>query len=254
LLLKPQRNVVAMSALPCAEAAAARAWRRHVPRHLAAFSLLAVAMARPTAVVTLPTHQRSIMLVMDVSASMKATDVSEPAERIARGRQAAVPAAARTRTSWRTAARRTWSATDHAPHDVLAAIAGSSCSPAPRSAPASPWPRDPAAGVGIDVAACTGRAGCGARSTGTADDRLQLHRLRPAPTIPARRAADGSNTAASTRSKPHSWPRGVKVYTVGFARRRRHHQLQRLDHARAAGRDTLKRIAALTTGYFHAGD
>ena len=52
-------------------------FRRHVPPALFLIGLIAiiVASARPTAVITLPSEQRTIILVMDVSLSMKATDV-----------------------------------------------------------------------------------------------------------------------------------------------------------------------------------
>jgi len=52
-------------------------WRRHVPPALllAAITALLVAAARPMAVVKLPLSQRTIMLAMDVSGSMRATDV-----------------------------------------------------------------------------------------------------------------------------------------------------------------------------------
>ena len=51
--------------------------RRHVPPalFLAALALLAVAIARPTAVVTLPSQHETVILAMDVSGSMRATDV-----------------------------------------------------------------------------------------------------------------------------------------------------------------------------------
>ena len=64
-------------------------WRRHVPPviFLLAFGALVVAMARPSAVVTLPSEQRTIILAIDVSLSMRATDV-EPS-RIAAAREAA---------------------------------------------------------------------------------------------------------------------------------------------------------------------
>jgi Ca-activated chloride channel family protein len=53
-------------------------WRRHLPPALllAAFGTLVVAGARPAAVLTLPTQQQTIMLVMDVSGSMRAADVA----------------------------------------------------------------------------------------------------------------------------------------------------------------------------------
>jgi len=42
---------------------------------LASLAVLAVAIARPTAIVTLPTQQQTIILAMDVSGSMRAADV-----------------------------------------------------------------------------------------------------------------------------------------------------------------------------------
>jgi Ca-activated chloride channel family protein len=52
-------------------------WRRHVPPllFLAALTLMIVAVARPTATVTLPTQQETIIMAMDVSGSMRAKDV-----------------------------------------------------------------------------------------------------------------------------------------------------------------------------------
>ena len=51
--------------------------RRHIPPLLFLLALAAVvlASARPTAVVTLPSNQQTIILAMDVSGSMRATDV-----------------------------------------------------------------------------------------------------------------------------------------------------------------------------------
>lgn len=77
--------------------AAGNRWRRHVPPllFLAALALLVVATARPTAVVTLPSQQQTIILAMDVSGSMRAKDV-EPnrlvaAQNAARGFIAGAP-------------------------------------------------------------------------------------------------------------------------------------------------------------------
>ena len=52
-------------------------WRRHVPPALFLLGLAAmlVAVARPTAVITLPSQQGIVILAMDVSGSMRATDV-----------------------------------------------------------------------------------------------------------------------------------------------------------------------------------
>ena len=51
--------------------------RRHVPPvlFLLAFILMIVAIARPSAVVTMPSQHETIVLAMDVSGSMRATDV-----------------------------------------------------------------------------------------------------------------------------------------------------------------------------------
>ncbi|MES2887262.1 MAG: VWA domain-containing protein [Pseudomonadota bacterium] len=53
------------------------AWRRHLPAALLGLALvcLLVAAARPTARLSLPSQQRTIVLAMDVSGSMRATDV-----------------------------------------------------------------------------------------------------------------------------------------------------------------------------------
>ena len=68
---------------------AGRKFRRHIPPLLfvSALTILILAVARPSAVVTLPTHQRTIILAMDISGSMRATDV-EPS-RIAAAQTAA---------------------------------------------------------------------------------------------------------------------------------------------------------------------
>ena len=52
-------------------------WRRHVPPilFLLAITAMLVAASRPFAVITLPSTQETIILAMDVSGSMRATDV-----------------------------------------------------------------------------------------------------------------------------------------------------------------------------------
>ncbi|MFT4174310.1 MAG: VWA domain-containing protein [Rhodocyclaceae bacterium] len=64
-------------------------WRRHVPPTLFLLALVAmlIATARPTAVITLPSQQQTIILAMDVSGSMRAKDV-EP-DRITASQNAA---------------------------------------------------------------------------------------------------------------------------------------------------------------------
>jgi Ca-activated chloride channel family protein len=63
--------------------------RRHVPPilYLLSLALLLIAIARPAAVVTLPTQHETVILSMDVSGSMRATDVKP--SRIAAAQDAA---------------------------------------------------------------------------------------------------------------------------------------------------------------------
>ena len=65
------------------------AWRRHVPTalYLGAIAALAIALARPSMVVAVPREEATIIMTMDVSASMRATDVSP--SRLAAAKQAA---------------------------------------------------------------------------------------------------------------------------------------------------------------------
>ena len=53
-------------------------WRRHVPTavYLGAVTLLVLGLARPTMVVAVPREDATVMLAIDVSGSMKATDVA----------------------------------------------------------------------------------------------------------------------------------------------------------------------------------
>jgi Ca-activated chloride channel family protein len=54
------------------------AWRRHLPSalYLGAIAALLLALARPTMTMAVPREDATVMLTMDVSGSMKATDVS----------------------------------------------------------------------------------------------------------------------------------------------------------------------------------
>jgi len=53
-------------------------WRRHLPPAIlfAALAAMLTAIARPSAVITLPTHHETVILAIDVSGSMRANDVA----------------------------------------------------------------------------------------------------------------------------------------------------------------------------------
>jgi Ca-activated chloride channel homolog len=79
LLKRRKKSALTWASLGIVKEAMAgqRAWRRHVPPALLLLALaaLVLATARPTAVITLPLVEQTIVLAMDVSGSMRATDV-----------------------------------------------------------------------------------------------------------------------------------------------------------------------------------
>jgi len=86
LVRRRKRNAVRFAQLDLVRAAAgpAQRLRRHLPPALLLLALAALllAAARPTAVVTLPADERTLILAIDVSLSMRATDV-EPSRIVA---------------------------------------------------------------------------------------------------------------------------------------------------------------------------
>ncbi len=79
LLRRRRKSTVRLASVAIARQALGRGpgWRRHVPPllMLMALAALLVATARPMAKITLPLSQRTIILAMDVSGSMRAEDV-----------------------------------------------------------------------------------------------------------------------------------------------------------------------------------
>jgi Ca-activated chloride channel family protein len=79
LLGRKKKAALRFASLGVVKAALGRGpgWRRHVPPllFLLALAALLFATARPTAMVTLPSTQETIILAMDVSGSMRAADV-----------------------------------------------------------------------------------------------------------------------------------------------------------------------------------
>jgi Ca-activated chloride channel family protein len=103
LLRRKRRRVRRYASLALIRAAvdAGQGLRRHVPPllFLLALVLLGIAIARPTATITLPAQHETIILAMDVSGSMRATDVAPSrivaAQNAARAFIADQPASAR---------------------------------------------------------------------------------------------------------------------------------------------------------------
>ena len=79
ILKRKRRTTVRLPSINVARMAMGKGpgWRRHVPPLLLLLALAAllVATARPTATITLPLAERTIILAMDVSGSMRAEDV-----------------------------------------------------------------------------------------------------------------------------------------------------------------------------------
>jgi len=90
LLRRRGKPALRLSSVQLARAAASPRWRRHVPPALVfvAVALLLLALARPTASVTVPWARSTILLALDISRSMRVADV-EPT------RMAAAQAAAK---------------------------------------------------------------------------------------------------------------------------------------------------------------
>src|SRR6478672_9003469 len=90
-ILRRKRAAVRYASLTLVREAlgSAHRYRRHVPPilFLCAMIAIVIAIARPTALITLPSEQRTIVLAIDVSLSMRANDV-EPS-RIAAAQEAA---------------------------------------------------------------------------------------------------------------------------------------------------------------------
>jgi Ca-activated chloride channel homolog len=79
VLKRKRKTTVRLASISVAKLAAGQGpgWRRHVPPVLMLLGLTALllSVARPTAILTLPLAERTIMLAMDVSGSMRAEDV-----------------------------------------------------------------------------------------------------------------------------------------------------------------------------------
>ena len=91
LLRRRKKTAVRYASLALVKQAMGRdlAWRRHLPPALllAAIAALLIAAARPVATIMLPSAEKTIVLAIDVSGSMRATDVQP--DRITAAKEAA---------------------------------------------------------------------------------------------------------------------------------------------------------------------
>ena len=107
---------------------ASQRYRRHVPPllFLAALTLMLIAIARPAAVVTLPSAHETVILAMDVSGSMRATDVKPSrivaAQEAARGFVADQPTTTRIGVVSFAATASVVQSPTHSREDILGAI------------------------------------------------------------------------------------------------------------------------------------
>jgi Ca-activated chloride channel family protein len=246
--------------------------RRHVPPALLLLALAAatVAIARPTAVVTLPSQFQTIVLAIDVSLSMRATDVLP--DRITAAQAAArafiedhPPRARIGIVSFGGSAQLVQKPTDRS-DDLIAAIdrfqlqRGTATGSALVVALATLFPDD-----GIDVESVVfGQKGGGAARGAPIDRPQEPKRERPPPVKPGSYQSgvivllsDGRRTTGPDPIEVAKMAadRGVRVFTVGFGTVEGAtigfegwSAYVRLDE------ETLKAVAELTRGeYYHAG-
>jgi Ca-activated chloride channel family protein len=243
--------------------------RRHVPPllFLAALTLMLIAIARPAAVVTLPSQHETVILAMDVSGSMRATDVKPnrlvAAQEAARAFIGEQPKTTRIGVVSFAATASVVQSPTHSKEDILAAIERFQLQ------------RGTAVGSGILVSLKTifPDAEFDLRSFNPRRDAAKAAPLDPArtPDKPAPKpVAPGSFTSAAiillTDGQTTTGPdpieaarmaadRGVRVYTVGIGTQAGEiigaegwSMRVRLDE------EALKTIANLTRGeYFYAG-
>jgi Ca-activated chloride channel family protein len=247
--------------------------RRHVPPllYLASFTLMIVAIARPAAVVMLPSQHETVIMAMDVSGSMRATDVKPSriaaAQEAARGFVAEQPKMTRIGVVSFAATASVVQSPTHSREDILAAIERFQLQ------------RGTAVGSGILVALkmIFPDAEFDLRSSNPRREALRASPLDPAKSADKvgdktddKTAAPGSYNAAAiillTDGQTTTGPdpiesarmaadRGVRVYTVGIGTTNGEtigaegwSMRVRLDE------QSLKTIANVTQGeYFYAG-
>jgi Ca-activated chloride channel family protein len=244
-------------------------FRRHIPPllFLLALTAMLVAIARPTAVITLPSQYQTIILAMDVSGSMRAVDVQpnrlSAAQAAARAFVAEQPSNVRIGVVSFAGTAAVVQMPTHSREDIIGAIdrfqlqRGTAIGSGIIVALATLFPD-----AGIDVSALIyggyGRRGMPLDPAGKAEKK----EFKPVPPGSYTSAAiilltDGQRTTGpdSLEAARMAADRGVRVFTVGFGTKSGEtigfegwSMRVRLDE------DTLKAIADLTRGqYFYAG-
>jgi Ca-activated chloride channel family protein len=243
--------------------------RRHIPPLLFLLALMAmlIAIARPTAVITLPSQYQTIILAMDVSGSMRAVDVQpnrlSAAQAAAKAFVAEQPSNVRIGVVSFAGTAAVVQMPTHSREDIIGAIdrfqlqRGTAIGSGIIVALATLFPD-----AGIDVSALIyggyGRRGMPLDPAGKAEKK----EFKPVPPGSYTSAAiilltDGQRTTGpdSLEAARMAADRGVRVFTVGFGTKSGEtigfegwSMRVRLDE------DTLKAIADLTRGqYFYAG-
>ncbi|OGA40132.1 MAG: ABC transporter ATP-binding protein [Betaproteobacteria bacterium RIFCSPLOWO2_12_FULL_62_13] len=255
LLRRNKRKALRYANLAAVNAAAGagRSLRRHVPPILFVLGLVAIALAiaRPQAVVTLPSRHQTVILAVDVSGSMRAADVApnrlEAAKAAARTFAAEQPQGVRIGVVSFAGNATVVQAPTGSRDDVIAAIDRLS------------FQRSTAVGSGIIACLATIFPDAGVVTDDTHEKEKPLR--KPVP--------PGSDTSAAiillsdgqSATGPHpldaarmSADRGIRIFTVGVGtangevlRSEGWSMRVRLDEER------LKKIAQMTGGeYFHA--
>ena len=241
LLLQRRRNryVVRFTNVALLENLVPRrpSWRRHVPTafYLAAIAVLGIALARPSLVVPVPREEATVVLTMDTSRSMLATDVAP--DRLTAAKAAASDFIASLPEGFRVAlvafsteARLVMPPTTdraqvQAALDALRADGGTALGDAialsleaadlatgvvgaPAVAPSSPVPGDPRGACPVTIGV-TGRDGRGAAAGRhrAAQRRRELHRRPRAPRC-RRRCRDPGRSRVHDRTRHRGRDRG----------------------------------------------
>ena len=267
LLARRKKNTVRLASVALVKQALGRGpgWRRHLPPALLllAVAVLLLASARPTAKIKLPSVQETIILAMDVSGSMRATDVQPnrlvAAQEAAKAFVAGLPRTVRIGVVSFAGTAAIVQPPTFSREDVVAAIdrfqlqRGTAIGSGLVLALASLFPDD-----GIDLSQITGQKAM-PPAPGQKKDKKPFVPVEPGSFSSAAiiLLTDGQRTTGPDpmEAAKMAAERGVKVYTVGVGTKNGEiigfegwSMRVRLDE------DTLKNIANATRAtYFYAG-